>query len=101
LAKRPELGFKVETVSQQRRNELQSELARLNAIQDRRREVELRRSPRNWPNNGWQDSRERINREIGKKGPPDRLTSPGRVIIPGQAGGPGRVNRRPTGPTPR
>jgi hypothetical protein len=90
LAKRPELGFKVETVSQQRRNELQAELARLNAIQDRRREVELRQA-RELAEQRLRDSRERINREIGKKGPPDRLTTPGRVIIPGQPGGPGTV----------
>ncbi len=83
LAKRPELGFKVETVSQQRRSELQTELARLNAIQDRRREVELRQA-RELADQRLQESRERINREMGKKGPPDRVTTPGRVIIPGQ-----------------
>ncbi|MFM7070625.1 MAG: hypothetical protein ACKO38_02385, partial [Planctomycetota bacterium] len=85
LAKRPELGFRVETVSQQRRSELQAELARLNAIQDRRREVELRQA-REAAEQRLQESRERINREMGKKGPPDRIATPGRVIIPGQGG---------------
>ncbi len=90
LAKRPELGLRVETVSQQRRSELQNEVARLNAIQDRRREVELRQA-REAAEQRLREARERLNREVGKKGPPERLGGPGRVIIPGQGGATGGV----------
>jgi hypothetical protein len=104
LAKRPDVGFKVESLSQQRRHEMHAEMNRWSEIQQRRRDIEVKQArlladqqpdvrrgrpdPRDLGAAGEsiRDARDSIG-ELGRDRPGN---GKGRVIVPGQ-GVPGQA----------